>query len=197
MKLDDIAQLIQGVTVNRIEAFELNEESTALDMLSLKAFNDALGISYRGLNERSGQIIVNKHKLSSDVITDSHSLIWHSLSQKAVLLPSHYNGLLITNNFVKIKCKDHIDLAYLEWVLNEHPAIQKQLATLSVGSVVSTLKLSSLRELDIPLLSLEKQRIIGQISKLKKKKTALLKEKLELQQQYVHLQLIQHMTTHS
>jgi len=196
LKLEYISQLIQGVTVNRIEAFELNDESTALETLSLKAFNDALGITYRGIQDKS-EVIVYKQKVHADVLTDANSLIWHSLSQKAVLLPPHYSGLLITNNFIKMKCEESVDLSYLEWVLNEHPLLLKQLAALSAGSVISTLKLSSLRELDIPLPPLEKQKLIGHIARLKKKKASLLKEQLELEQHYIHLQLLEQMKSYS
>ncbi|MBP1932298.1 restriction endonuclease subunit S [Ammoniphilus resinae] len=190
MKLGDCTQLIQGVSVNRFETCDLNEDSLSVRLLTLKEFNETLGLSYRMSQERSTEVVIRKDKLTADLLTDTTSLIWHTLTQKVAYLPAIHSGLLISNNFIKVQFTDPVDLWFLEWYLNEHPTIQKQIASFSEGSVISSLKLSHLKDIGLVLPSLEKQQFLGKIAQLKKRKIMLMKEKMELQQQYLDQSLI-------
>lgn len=193
VKLGDCTQLIQGVSVNRFETFDLNEDSLSVRLLTLKEFNETLGLSYRMSHEKSTEVVIRKNKLTADLLTDTTSLIWHTLTQKVAYLPAIHSGLLISNNFIKIQFTDPVDLWFLEWYLNEHPTIQKQITSFSEGTVISSLKLSNLKELELALPSLEMQQILGKIAQLKKRKELLMKEKTELQQQFLHQSLISSM----
>jgi restriction endonuclease S subunit len=193
VKLGDCTQLIQGTSVNRFETSDLNEDSQSVRLLTLKEFNETLGLSYRMSHEKSTEVIVRRDKLTADLLTDTKSLIWHTLTQKVAFLPSIHSGLLITNNFIKIQFTVPVDLNFLEWYLNEHPTIQKQIVLFSEGSVISSLKLSNLKDIELELPSLEIQQIFGKIAYLKKRKELLMKEKNELQQQYLHQSLINSM----
>lgn len=190
MKLGDCANVIQGTFINRIQTSKLNEESETVHLLTLKEFNETLGLSYRISQDKNTEVHVRKDKLSKELFTDSNSLIMHTLSQKVAFLPGKYSGLLLTNNFVKIVFTEPIDLYFMEWYLNEHPTIQKQIALFSEGSVISSLKLSHIKDIEVLLPSYEQQNQIGQITILKKKKERLLKEKMQLEQQIIHHQLV-------
>ncbi|TYS67690.1 restriction endonuclease subunit S [Sutcliffiella horikoshii] len=191
MKLYEIAQFTQGAFANRLETITDNLETSLVRLLSLKQFNETLGLTYRISNEKSAEITVPKEKLSAKLLTDTNSLILHTHTQKVALLPEKYSGLLLTNNFIKIQLTSDIDLAFFEWYFNEHPSIQKQLSVLSEGTVTSLLKLSHLKDLEIDLPPLQKQITIGKVAYLKKLKNSLLVEKRELQQQYIQQKLIQ------
>jgi restriction endonuclease S subunit len=193
VKLGDCTQLIQGASVNRFETYDLNTDSQTVRLLTLKEFNETLGLSYRMSNEKSTEVVVRRDKLTADLLTDTNSLIWHTLTQKVAYLPAIHSGLLITNNFIKIQFTEPVDLRFLEWYLNEHPTIRKQIALFSEGSVISSLKLSNLKDIELALPSFEKQQILGMIAHLKKRKGLLMKEKIELQQQYLHQSLINSM----
>nr|WP_241743523.1 restriction endonuclease subunit S [Bacillus safensis] len=125
------------------------------------------------------------------LLTDTNSLILHAHTQKVALLPDKYSGLLLTNNFIKIQLTSNVDPAFFEWYFNEHPSIQKQLSVLSEGTVVSLLKLSHLKDLEIDLPPIQQQIIIGKVAKLKRRKELLMAEKTELQQLYIQQKLIQ------
>ncbi|MEH6980061.1 restriction endonuclease subunit S, partial [Bacillus pseudomycoides] len=101
---------------------------------------------------------------------------------------------LLTNNFIKIQLTSDVDEAFFEWYFNEHPSIQKQLTVLSEGTVISLLKLSHLKDLEIDLPPIRQQIMIGKIAQLKKRKESLMAEKGELQQLYIHQKLIQSIT---
>jgi restriction endonuclease S subunit len=193
VKLGDCTLLIQGASVNRFETYDLNEDSQSVRLLTLKEFNETLGLSYRMSHEKSTEVVIRRDKLTAELLTDTNSLIWHTLTQKVAYLPATYSGLLITNNFIKIQFKDPVDLRFLEWYLNEHPTIRKQIALFSEGSVISSLKLTNLKEIKLALPSFEMQQILGKIAQLKKQKELLMKEKIDLQQQYLHQSLINSM----
>ncbi|AVM25320.1 restriction endonuclease subunit S [Bacillus pumilus] len=191
MKLHEIAEFTQGAFTNRLETLSSDVETSKVKPLSLKEFNETLGLAYRISNEKNAEITVFKEKLTPQLLTDTNSLILHTHTQKIVLLPTKYSGLLLTNNFIKIQLTSDVDEAFFEWYFNEHPFIQKQLAVLSEGTVISLLKLSYLKDLEIDLPPFQQQIIIGKIAQLKKKKESLMAEKSELQQLYIQQKLIQ------
>ncbi|MBS4223851.1 restriction endonuclease subunit S [Lederbergia citrea] len=193
MKLYEIAEFTQGAFTNRLETLSSEVETTKVKPLSLKEFNETLGLSYRISNEKNAEITVPNEKLVPQLLTDTNSLILHTHTQKVALLPEKYSGLLLTNNFIKIQLACDVDEAFFEWYFNEHSSIQKQLAVLSEGTVTSLLKLSHLKELEIDLLPIQQQITIGKIAKLKKRKESLMAEKSELQQMYIQQKLIKGM----
>ncbi|MEK4936929.1 restriction endonuclease subunit S [Bacillus pseudomycoides] len=194
MKLYQIAEFTQGAFTNRLETLTSDIETSKVKPLSLKEFNETLGLSYRISNEKNAEITVLKEKLVPQLLTDTNSLILHTHTQKIALLPEKYSGLLLTNNFIKIQLTSDVDEAFFEWYFNEHPSIQKQLTVLSEGTVISLLKLSHLKDLEIDLPPIRQQIMIGKIAQLKKRKESLMAEKGELQQLYIHQKLIQSIT---
>ncbi|MEK4508237.1 restriction endonuclease subunit S [Paenibacillus sp. FSL K6-2524] len=191
MKLYQIAEFTQGAFTNRLETLSSDIETAKVKPLSLKEFNETLGLAYRISNEKNVEISVPKEKLLPQLLTDTNSLILHTHTQKVALLPKKYSGLLLTNNFIKIQLTSDVDDAFFEWYFNEHPTIQKQLTVLSEGTVISLLKLSHLKDLEIDLPPIQQQIIIGKIVQLKKKKESLMAEKSELQQLYIKKKIIQ------
>jgi len=191
MKLRECADVTQGVFTNRVETSNLSEDSVQMHLVTLKEFNHLLGIDYRISQEKDRSIYVNKEKIKQEVLTDTESLVLHTLTQKVVWFPPQYHGLLLTNNFMKISFFEKVDVHFMEWLFNEHPSIQKQIALFTEGSIISSLKLSNVKEIEFVLPNVEKQKILGKIAQLKKRKTALLKEKDRLEQLLLHHQMVE------
>lgn len=191
MKLENIADFTLGAFTTRLETTS-KELAIKVKALSLKEFNETLGVSYRISNEKNLEITVSKEKLEAQLLTDTESIVLHRQAKKVVLLPEKYSGLLLTNNYMKIHLHESVDLAFFEWYFNEHPSIQKQLAIMSEGSVVSSLKLSHLKELEIELPPIEKQKKIGRIAQLKRRKEALQTERIELEHIFIQQQLVKY-----
>ncbi|EEL84721.1 MULTISPECIES: restriction endonuclease subunit S domain-containing protein [Bacillus] len=190
MKLRECADVTQGVFTNRVEISNLSEDSVQMQLVTLKEFNHLLGVDYRISQEKDRSIYVNKEKIKQEVLTDTESLVLHTLTQKVVWFPPQYQGLLLTNNFMKISFFEKVDVHFMEWLFNEHPSIQKQIALFTEGSIISSLKLSNVKEIEFVLPNVEKQKILGKIAQLKKRKTALLKEKDRLEQLLLHHQMV-------
>lgn len=191
MKLYQFAQFTQGAFANRLETDSNSFETTRVKLLSLKQFNESLGLAYRISKEKSAEITVLKEKLAPQLLTDTISLVLNIHTQKVALLPEKFSGLLLTNNFIKIQLSNEVNAAFFEWYFNEHPAVQKQLSVLSEGTVTSLLKLSNLKNLEFELPPIHKQITIGKIAELKKLQDSLLVEKRELQQLYIQQKLFQ------
>lgn len=191
MKLRECADVTQGVFTNRVETSNLSEDSVQMQLVTLKEFNHLLGIDYRISQEKDRSIYVNKEKIKQEVLTDTESLVLHTLTQKVVWFPPHYQGLLLTNNFMKISFFEKVDVHFMEWLFNEHPSIQKQIVLFTERSIISSLKLSNVKEIEFVLPNVEKQKILGKIAQLKKRKTALLKEKDRLEQLLLHHQMVE------
>ncbi|MED1594132.1 MULTISPECIES: restriction endonuclease subunit S [Bacillus] len=191
MKLRECADVTQGVFTNRVETSNLSEDSVQMQLVTLKEFNHLLGIDYRISQEKDRSIYVNKEKIKQEVLTDTESLVLHTLTQKVVWFPPQFEGLLLTNNFMKISFFEKVDVHFMEWLFNEHPSIQKQIALFTEGSIISSLKLSNVKEIELVLPNVEKQTVIGKIAQLKKRKTALLKEKDRLEQLLLHHQMVE------
>ncbi|RPK03104.1 restriction endonuclease subunit S [Priestia endophytica] len=190
MKLSEYADVTQGAFINRIETSKLNEDSLEVQLLTLKEFNKTLGLDYRISKDKDYSVFVKREKITRELKTDTNSLVMHTLSQKVALLPERYSGLVLTNNFVKITFKNQVDLHFMEWIINEHPTVQKQIMLFSQGSIISSLKLSNIKDIKLDLPTYEKQKIIGKIAVLKRRKEQLLKEKNELEQQLLHQKLV-------
>lgn len=191
MKLRECADVTQGVFTNRVEISNLSEDSIKVQLVTLKEFNHLLGIDYRISQEKDRSIYVNKEKIKQEVLTDPKSLVLHTLTQKVAWFPPQYQGLLLTNNFMKISFFEKVDVHFMEWLFNEHPSIQKQIALFTEGSIISSLKLSNVKEIELKLPNIEKQIVLGKIAQLKKRKTALLKEKNRLEQLLLHYKMVE------
>jgi restriction endonuclease S subunit len=194
VKLNEIAEFTQGAFINRLETLSSEVETSKVKPLSLKEFNETLGLEYRISNEKNAFITVPKEKLTPLLLTNTNSTILHIHTQKIAWLPEKFSGLLISNNFIKIQLSSNVDHAFFEWYFNEHPSIQKQLGVLSEGTFNSSLKLSNLKDLEIDLPAFHQQIAIGKIAQLRKRKKSLMDEKSKLQQLYIHQKLIQSIT---
>jgi restriction endonuclease S subunit len=191
IRLSDFAKITQGVIPSRVETFESLEETELVRLLSLREFNEALGVGYRMSTEGHVPIRVLKKKKVELPFTQNDRLIIHLLSQKAVTLPQEDTGLLVTSNFVTVELESGADLYYVEWVFNAHPKVRKQIVQKTQGSIITTLSVAQIRELDIPLTSLNRQKLIGKFARLQKKKERLEKERIELIEKLHNARILQ------
>jgi len=186
MKLQDIASITQGANVSRLETSKEDSQSVEIDILTLKEFNETLGLSYRMTQEKSQSVYIKEDKLKDQLLTKEKRLIVHLLSQKAALLPKQYAGRLIPSNFVALDFQSNFDEKFMEWYFNEHPSIRRQIMLGTQGSIVSTLSLATLRDLDIAVPLLSVQQKIGDISGLYHRKKQLIEERMKLEERLIH-----------
>ncbi|WP_219621159.1 restriction endonuclease subunit S [Bacillus sp. UMB0893] len=191
IKLQDIAIITQGANVSRLETSEEDSSSVKVDILTLKEFNETLGLSYRMTQDKSQSVYIKEDKLKNQLLTKEEQLIVHLLSQKAAFLPKQYTGRLIPSNFVALDFHENMDTKFMEWYFNEHPSIRRQIMLGTQGSIISTLALATLRELDISVPPLSVQRRIGKVSDLYHRKKKLIEERMDLEGSLIHQKIME------
>lgn len=188
MKLSEKTQLEIGTVIKRFEAEE-PENAQTFQVLTLKDFNEALGEPYRGSADKQ-LMHVEKNDISKLTLVDGERMVIHLLTQKAVVLSKNCDGYVIPSNFVKVELDEDIYASYFEWYFNNHPTIQRQIAMLSQGSVLTTFSLKQLKDIEIEVPPMEKQQIIGDIYALRKQKALLSEKVLELENQLLEQKFI-------
>lgn len=188
MIISEMAQLYLGTVIKRVETNE-GDDTQPFKVVTLKNFNEALGEHYRG-NVEEQEIHVPQSNVSKLILVEGQQVVVHLLTRKAVVLPKYCAGYIIPSNFVKVELPADVHPSYFEWYFNNHPENQKQLSMLTQGSVISMFSLKQLKELQINILSIDKQRIIGDIYELRKLKKSLIKEKIELENQLLEEKFI-------
>jgi hypothetical protein len=193
IKLQDIALITQGANVSRLETSKEDSYSVKVDILTLKEFNETLGLSYRMTQEKSQSVYIKEDKLKNQLLTKEKRLIVHLLSQKAAFLPKQYAGRLIPSNFVALDFHENMDTKFMEWYFNEHPSIRRQIMLGTQGSIISTLALATLRDLEISVPPLSIQQKIGKISDLHHRKKKLIEERMNLEGSLIHQKILETM----
>ncbi|RPJ97635.1 hypothetical protein BSBH6_01432 [Bacillus subtilis] len=117
-------------------------------------------------------------------LSSAGDVVFSFVSSKAGLVSNLHHGKVINQNFAKLMIEHHeLDSRYLCYALNESQAMKKQMAISMQGSTVPKLTPAILKELEIKLPSIEKQRMIGNAYFCLRKRQALAKKQAELEEQ--------------
>ncbi|WP_061810465.1 restriction endonuclease subunit S [Rossellomorea vietnamensis] len=111
-------------------------------------------------------------------------IVFSFVSSKAGIVSDVNQGKIINQNFAKLMIEhDGLDSSYLCYALNESHSMKKQMAISMQGSTVPKLTPSILKELEIKLPTLKKQRTIGKAYFYLRKQQALAKQQAKLEEQ--------------
>lgn len=151
-------------------------------------------------NDEVFQVVESNDNEKSDeanYVVSSGDVVFSFVSSTAGIISKHSEGKVLNQNFAKLIIEDQqLDPRYLCYCLNQSVHLKKQMVVEMQGSTLPRLTPSSLRKLDIPIVNISKQQIIGQayfsllkrqyLSKQKEKKEeefifALLETQLELE----------------
>lgn len=118
-------------------------------------------------------------------LSSTGDVVFSFVSSKAGIVSDLNKGKIINQNFAKLIIEhDNLDSSYLCYALNESSSMKKQMAISMQGSTVPKLTPAILKELEISLPSIEKQRIIGKTYFTLRKRQALAKKQAELEEQF-------------
>ena len=173
MKLEDIVTVKIGRNLSRG-----NEKND----LTLVAY------SYEDLiNDLDGSYLgsqASSYSANPGYLSSTGDVVFSFVSSKAGIVSDFNQGKIINQNFAKLIIEsEHLDKHYLCYVLNESYLMKKQMAISMQGSTVPKLTPAILKELEIKLPSMEKQRTIGKAYFSWRKRQALAKKQIELEEQ--------------
>jgi restriction endonuclease S subunit len=111
-------------------------------------------------------------------------VVFSFVSSKAGIVSDANRGKILNQNFAKLMIEhDGLDSSYLCYALNESYSMKKQMAISMQGSTVPKLTPSILKELELTLPTLAKQRTIGKAYFYLRKQQALAKQQAKLEEQ--------------
>lgn len=167
MKIEDIADIYQGITLSRIKTHDLEIEKCLI-----YSFVDG---------EENYVDIPKDEKLKLEIpFTKKNMVLLNLTSHRASIIEDNEEGMVIPSTFIILEPKKEVSPHYLEWYINEDRDFYKNLQIIKQGSIILTIPIQSFREIGVNLPSMEVQEKISRISKLIKKNKKLQEEKEEL-----------------
>lgn len=175
MRLEDIIEVKIGKNLSRWSE-KLNSSLDAYSFENL--INDLDGQFLDSLK------VGHPTKKNSDSYSCSYGdVVFSFVSSKASIVSHENEGKVINQNFAKLIFDyKQIDKQYLCYVLNESPAIKRQMAVGMQGSAMPKMTPAVLKALEFVYPPIEVQKKIGEAYFLTRKRMTLAKKELELEQ---------------
>ena len=174
LKLDDPSAIITtGLVTSRKKS--KTDAGYKYKMLTLKSFNENGYLDIQYLDE-----FISIENLDKKQITQEGDIVVRlSYPNTAVYITNELEGILITSLFIVIRIyNDFILPNYAQIYLNSE-IVKKQLTGDIIGSAVSVVKVSSFKELKIPIYPIEYQTKVIELNKFILKEKDLLNQLIE------------------
>ena len=125
-------------------------------------------------------------------VAEENDLIISLISATSAKVSVQHQGYLISQNYVKLVPIDEniIDENYVIYLLNESHLVKKQLARQLQGSNFVKVTIAILKNLEIPMIPIEKQRQIGKWY-MKTNRLNTLRQRVEMNQKRLADELIE------
>lgn len=176
MKLKEVAKITVGQIMPRVSAENKNEEEIigTVNVLAPKAISDGIIVK-----ENLGELQICK-KIDEEKFTKEGDVVVKlSTPYDATYVTKENEGLAVPSFCAIIRVKeDKLDAKYLSAFFNTE-YVREILKSKVMGSIRPMVKVSDLRNLDIPYVSEEDMADIGQAYILSRKKKSILSDMIE------------------
>lgn len=175
-KLSEIAEITQGNILTRIKPGSQFDETIEFDSISMQELSYIVGQS--DILEKSSKVKALKEKESSCVLTKQKDIVVGLSSRKAFVIDETRSNNLLLSNFALIRILDTniLDPYYFCWLLNEDLQFQKYIDQKMQGSAnVIILSINNVKDMELELPDIEKQKMIGVIYELGRQRDRLSK----------------------
>lgn len=179
MKLSELAIVRSGLVLSRKQARERTENRYSL--LTLKSIKSDATVSEGDLDVFDAVESLNKEYLTAvgDVIVRT------SMPYTSVLIDEKTVGMVVSSNFVIVRCNTNKLLPeYLFWLLNTE-AVKKDIFKNSTGNMLAAIKPQYFCDLEIKLPSLREQKLIADFNMTARKELELL-ERLKTEKEKLY-----------
>lgn len=167
MILQDMAQVFIGILPNR----EMNEKGMYVyNLFNLKSYED---------NKESYEIVKTDKDLSHK-LTKKGDLIFRLVyPNKVIYIDEQLEGFLVPSQWCVIRPdKEIINSNFLKWYL-ENDSGKEEILTNVTGSTVQKISIESLKNIQIPVIDLQKQKYIEDLINLWEREKKILIEIME------------------
>lgn len=152
IKLKKLVKFIPGINPSRIDK-KLKSETVFYD-------KDSFDLDASFASNKSSNYKINENSLREG------DLIMYGLSNEIAVVGKSNEGMVPSLNFLKVEIiSDKLDRDYFLYMFNDDRYIRRQRERELQGLHILKLPLSSLYDIDIPIVDLEFQKQIGRIYK--------------------------------
>jgi len=176
-KLADIADIQSGLVLSRKEAKPHSEKIFKYQRLNLRSINNDDIVNVKTLNE-----FYSHGKVDNQFITKENEIVMRLFAPlQPVLITAAFAGYVVPSQFaiIRVNSKDILP-DYLCYYLSQQNVLNG-LATMDSGQATRGIKISTLSDVQIPMVEVNRQKTIIAIAGLQRKINTL---HLELLHQY-------------
>lgn len=176
-KLADIADIQSGLVLSRKEAKPHSEKIFKYQRLNLRSINNDDIVNVKTLNE-----FYSHGKVDNQFITKENEIVMRLFAPlQPVLITAAFAGYVVPSQFaiIRVNSKDILP-DYLCYYLSQQNVLNG-LAAMDSGQATRGIKISTLSDVQIPMVEVNRQKIIIAIAGLQRKINTL---HLELLHQY-------------
>lgn len=180
LKIKDIAIAKSGMVLSRKRAGKFEKPAEKYKALTLKSIS-----KYGKINHNDLEDYYSSEKLSEDYITREGDIIVRLREPiLAAYIDKEDENILVPSYFLKIRVlSDKILPQYLTYYINSKN-VQQQLKRHIAGTSIPMIKPSVIKDLEVPNISLSRQRAIIKLLDCGQKELILLNNLIELKEKY-------------
>lgn len=185
MKLSDFATLQSGLVLNRKEARSEEETAKYYKRINMRSLSE-----YGELDRNDLDIFPSVEILDSAVLTQPNDIIVKLFTPiYPTLISEKDKGFIIPSQLVVIRVfDDQVLPEYLRYYLSA-PEVSDLMLSIEGWRSQRTIKVSTFADLEIPIPSIEKQKLIAKISAINSQRERLYKELIEEEKKLTTLKL--------
>ena len=185
MKLSDFATLQSGLVLNRKEARSEEETAKYYKRINMRSLSE-----YGELDRNDLDIFPSVEILDSAVLTQPNDIIVKLFTPiYPTLISEEDKGFIIPSQLVVIRVfDDQVLPEYLRYYLSA-PEVSELMLSIEGWRSQRTIKVSTFADLEIPIPSIEKQKLIAKISAINSQRERLHKELIEEEKKLTTLKL--------
>ncbi len=175
MELINISEIQTGLVLVRKRADAEDQDTHKYRMLTLKSFEPQGWI-----NEGETDMFFSKEKLDNKYLTNKGDIIIRlTTPYTAICINDKQEGLVIPSNFAIIRLNGQNFIPELVALFLNSEIIEKQFFKSSISATIPLIKISHLREINIPEKTLDMQKKIVELNQLQVKEKILLSRLME------------------
>ena len=180
IKLNDIAEIKTGLVLNRKKADTSKASKLYYSVVSLKSFNENALYD----NAFADEFISNEQIKEDYQVKKGEILLRLREPNFAVYIDKEYENLIYPSLMVRVKIQDtRFDPHFIAHYLNSN-TVKKALSTELSGTTIPMIKVADVNEIQIPLISIDKQKKIVEYLKLAHQESELLQNLINEKQKY-------------
>ena len=177
LKVKECATINSGLVLSRKTAIHDNDVVKTYKQINLKSFNKN---GYLDTDEL--ETFRAKEIISKEYITQCGDIVIRLTDPfTAIYISKGYEGLIVSSNFTIVRCQCNVDAEFLSYYLNSDN-IKKTLLSNIQGSIMKNINMSAIGEIEIPNISLSRQKTYAKLIRAENKKIKIMEIEKILQE---------------